>query len=203
MPIDYSKWDKLELSDDEDIECHPNVDKASLIRWKQQDIHAKREERRQKIAALKQQISLNDVLLSRIDDMVVKLKKEGVQPFTNAIEQFREANKELLKEGLKDKERKGDSEGEGEGEGSGKPPTVDQMMAALFETVQKEVKDEDPELESISDSLIEKLTAHRNKLNQTQKEAKKELDHEERESKKKITVDDLHTGFDKTVSSYI
>ncbi|CAJ0630456.1 3322_t:CDS:2 [Entrophospora sp. SA101] len=137
MPIDYSKWDRLELSDDDEIECHPNVDKASLIRWKQADIHAKREERRQKIASLKQQISLNDVLLSRIDDMIVKLKKEG----------------------------------EVEGEGGDKPPTVDQMIAVLFETVQKEVKDEDPELESVSDSLIVKLTAH---------------------------LDDLHTGFDKT-----
>nr|CAG8549689.1 10169_t:CDS:2 [Entrophospora candida] len=136
MPIDYSKWDKLELSDDDEIECHPNVDKASLIRWKQADIHAKREERRQKIASLKQQISLNDVLLSRIDDMIVKLKKEGVQPFINTVQQF-----------------------------------LDQMIAVLFETVQKEVKDEDPESESISDSLIVKLTAH---------------------------LDDLHTGFDKT-----
>ncbi|CAJ0759008.1 20677_t:CDS:1, partial [Entrophospora sp. SA101] len=88
MPIDYSKWDRLELSDDDEIECHPNVDKASLIRWKQADIHAKREERRQKIASLKQQISLNDVLLSRIDDMIVKLKKEGVQPFINTVQQF-------------------------------------------------------------------------------------------------------------------
>ncbi|CAJ0910749.1 8661_t:CDS:2 [Entrophospora sp. SA101] len=89
MPIDYSKWDRLELSDDDEIECHPNVDKASLIRWKQADIHAKREERRQKIASLKQQISLNDVLLSRIDDMIVKLKKEGEVEGEDAWKQIR------------------------------------------------------------------------------------------------------------------
>jgi cell division cycle protein 37 len=27
--MDYSKWDKLELSDDSDIEVHPNIDKKS------------------------------------------------------------------------------------------------------------------------------------------------------------------------------
>ncbi|CEL62650.1 Hsp90 co-chaperone Cdc37 OS=Schizosaccharomyces pombe (strain 972 / ATCC 24843) GN=cdc37 PE=1 SV=1 [Rhizoctonia solani AG-1 IB] len=41
MPLNYSKWDQLELSDDSDIEGHPNVDKRSLIRWKQRDIHEK------------------------------------------------------------------------------------------------------------------------------------------------------------------
>lgn len=34
-PLDYSKWDAIELSDDEDIEVHKNIDKASFIRWKQ------------------------------------------------------------------------------------------------------------------------------------------------------------------------
>jgi hypothetical protein len=32
MPLNYSKWDQLELSDDSDIEGHPNVDHKSLVR---------------------------------------------------------------------------------------------------------------------------------------------------------------------------
>ena len=44
--LNYSKWDNLELSDDSDIEVHPNVDKRSFIRWKQRDIHEKREMRK-------------------------------------------------------------------------------------------------------------------------------------------------------------
>mmetsp|Transcript_10732 Transcript_10732/g.25768 ORF Transcript_10732/g.25768 Transcript_10732/m.25768 type:complete len:439 (-) Transcript_10732:77-1393(-) len=32
-PFDYSKWDKIELSDDED-DCHPNIDKESWFRMK-------------------------------------------------------------------------------------------------------------------------------------------------------------------------
>jgi cell division cycle protein 37 len=32
-PFDYSKWDKIELSDDED-DVHPNIDKESWFRMK-------------------------------------------------------------------------------------------------------------------------------------------------------------------------
>ena len=31
LPFDYSKWDKIDLSDDED-DFHPNIDNASFIR---------------------------------------------------------------------------------------------------------------------------------------------------------------------------
>lgn len=34
-PFDYSKWDKIELSDDEE-DVHPNIDKDSWFRWKHQ-----------------------------------------------------------------------------------------------------------------------------------------------------------------------
>jgi len=35
MPLDYSKWKDIEVSDDED-ETHPNIDTASLFRWRHQ-----------------------------------------------------------------------------------------------------------------------------------------------------------------------
>uniref|UniRef100_A0A0N4ZPE4 Hsp90 chaperone protein kinase-targeting subunit n=1 Tax=Parastrongyloides trichosuri TaxID=131310 RepID=A0A0N4ZPE4_PARTI len=35
MPIDYSKWGKIEVSDDED-DTHPNIDTPSLFRWRHQ-----------------------------------------------------------------------------------------------------------------------------------------------------------------------
>ena len=33
MPVDYSKWKDIEVSDDED-DTHPNVDTPSLFRWR-------------------------------------------------------------------------------------------------------------------------------------------------------------------------
>ena len=35
MPFDYSKWDHIEVSDDED-DTHPNIDTPSLFRWRHQ-----------------------------------------------------------------------------------------------------------------------------------------------------------------------
>ncbi|KAF8979040.1 hsp90 co-chaperone Cdc37 [Entomortierella lignicola] len=65
--INYSKWDNLEISDDSDIECHPNVDKRSMIRWKQEQIHRERDARRTKIVALKHEAETLKKQLERIE----------------------------------------------------------------------------------------------------------------------------------------
>jgi len=64
--VDYSKWDKLELSDDEEIEVHPNVDKRSFIRWKQASLHKERRERRDTIHALELETLLNEKMLAKL-----------------------------------------------------------------------------------------------------------------------------------------
>lgn len=50
-PFDYSKWDKIELSDDEE-DVHPNIDKESWFRMK----HRSRVEREQHEEADKKRI---------------------------------------------------------------------------------------------------------------------------------------------------
>ncbi|CAG8541292.1 28539_t:CDS:2 [Racocetra persica] len=193
MPIDYSKWDKLELSDDDDFECHPNVDKASFIRWKQADIHQKREERRQKIQALKQKIAQNEVLFSRIDDMIKQIEKDGVDAFLKSINELREANSKL------ENETKNDESTNQEEDNPPKYPSFDQMMAMLFDKIQSEINNESPE--EVGEELVRKLKEHCNKLSKDQKEAKKELEKEEREAKKKITMDDIHTGINSSFAA--
>lgn len=47
MPVDYSKWGKIEVSDDED-DTHPNIDTPSLFRWRHQA-------RLERMAEMKQQ----------------------------------------------------------------------------------------------------------------------------------------------------
>lgn len=59
MPVDYSKWDALELSDDSDFEPHPNVDKRSFIRAKQAQIHQQRADRKNRIETLKYERLIN------------------------------------------------------------------------------------------------------------------------------------------------
>lgn len=75
MPVDYSKWDALELSDDSDIEVHPNVDKRSFIRAKQNQIHQQRHDRKVEIETLKYERIINDGLLERINALLDALKK--------------------------------------------------------------------------------------------------------------------------------
>jgi cell division cycle protein 37 len=67
--LNYNKWDNLELSDDSDIEVHPNVDKKSFIRWKQQDIHQKREERKIELDGLKREKDINLILMPMLDSV--------------------------------------------------------------------------------------------------------------------------------------
>lgn len=45
--VDYSKWKKIEISDDED-DTHPNIDTGSLFRWRHQARVQRLEERRTK-----------------------------------------------------------------------------------------------------------------------------------------------------------
>ncbi|CAI2174958.1 17088_t:CDS:2, partial [Funneliformis geosporum] len=194
------KWDKLELSDDDDFECHPNVDKASFIRWKQADIHQKREDRRRKIEALKLETSNNEVLLGRMNDMIKQLQEGGVETFLQTIENLRETNKKIAMEAKNKEPLENVPPQESEGEQLAYP-TFDQMMSVLFEKIQEEVKYESPE--KVGEGLIDKLTQHREKLSKRQKEAKQELDREERDAKKKITMDDIHTGFDKSSVSKV
>jgi cell division cycle protein 37 len=74
--MDYSKWDKFEISDDETIDVHPNVDKASFVRWKQQAIHKKRQEVRNLIFGLEKEIALNEHVIALLEARDV----DGISP---------------------------------------------------------------------------------------------------------------------------
>ncbi|KAI6184386.1 hypothetical protein M3Y97_00590500 [Aphelenchoides bicaudatus] len=54
MPIDYSKWKTIEVSDDED-DTHPNIDTPSLFRWR----HQARLERMAETKQQKEEIEIN------------------------------------------------------------------------------------------------------------------------------------------------
>jgi len=45
MPVDYSKWDHIEISDDED-DTHPNVDTPSLFKWRHEARIQKEDEKK-------------------------------------------------------------------------------------------------------------------------------------------------------------
>ncbi|KAK9467807.1 Cdc37 N terminal kinase binding-domain-containing protein [Lipomyces arxii] len=173
MVVDYSKWDKLEVSDDSDVEVHPNVDKKSFIRWKQRDIHEKRDQRKHEIESLQAENLMNSNLLKRVDAILEKLST------ADDIDR-------VLLEACKDSD---DDKKVGSG------PSYGVMMQSLIDQVVHEAKaSSGPYVES----LTQILTKHYAKLTSLQDECLKKLAELQAEDAKHITSDDLHIGFDST-----
>ncbi|ORX96848.1 hypothetical protein BCR34DRAFT_497393 [Clohesyomyces aquaticus] len=190
MPIDYSKWDALELSDDSDIEVHPNVDKKSFIRAKQAQIHQERERRRHQIVTLKYERIINDGLTSRMDRLLTALKShKGSEGNPDALV-F-----QSMMEGMQDTvEDRPPPPPPGVHEHIKEKPTYPQMMASLVDQVKKEV--DDSKAENRLDAFIAGLEEHRARVVGLQGELLAKLAELEKEEKRHITSDDLHTGFD-------
>ncbi|KAI6027509.1 Cdc37 N terminal kinase binding-domain-containing protein [Pisolithus microcarpus] len=199
MPLNYSKWDQLELSDDSDIEGHPNVDKRSLIRWKQRDIHEKREARKLRIAALQAEIACNDVLAPRLRRIRERLAGEANADETQTTEWAEDSEDVRTLSGLPLfqhlVERLQTSPS------SAKPPTnakdqvtYDGMVLSLLLQVYDETKalpsdEQEKAILSCLDRHISQLLEHTKKL-------EKELETEVREQKKHITSEDIKEGWE-------
>ena len=204
MPVDYSKWDALELSDDSDIEVHPNVDKKSFIRAKQAQIHANRAQRRHQIQTLKYERIINDGLLERIDRLLTALKSHRAEVSPNRSgEEGGPASKadEVVLQALI--ESAGDP-------GQDRPPeppaevhanvkedmSYSKMMAGLVDQVRNDVEEGKMSGLSRLEGFISGIQGHRTKVDGLQKDLLKKLAELEAEDKKHITSDDIHTGFD-------
>jgi len=188
MPLNYSKWDALELSDDSDIEEHPNIDKKSMIRWKQRDIHEKREARKHRIAQLKAEIACNEMLSPRLTELKDKLGSTAPAERT-AI--FNERVHRLKTSPSPDKPPTN----------APNQPTYDEMILQLLLRVSDDTKksvENSEDKEAVGAKIVELLSEHMIKLVETTDKYRAELDSEEKEQKKHITSEDIHEGFSAT-----
>ncbi|KAF2251741.1 hypothetical protein BU26DRAFT_602257 [Trematosphaeria pertusa] len=193
MVINYSKWDALELSDDSDIEVHPNVDKKSFIRAKQAQIHQERDRRRHQIKTLKYERIINDGLTERIGLLLTSLKshkdRAGDAGQTDQLV-FQSMMEGMMASG----EDRPPPPPEGVHEHIKEKPTYPQMMASLVDQVKKEVDEKKGEGNRL-DQFIAGLESHRARVQSLQKELLAKLDELEKEEKRHITSDDIHEGF--------
>ncbi|PYI25110.1 hypothetical protein BP00DRAFT_384870 [Aspergillus indologenus CBS 114.80] len=190
MVLDYSKWDALELSDDSDIEVHPNVDKRSFIRAKQAQIHQQRVQRRHEIQTFKYERIINDGLLARIDKLLTLLRQnegssKSPEEFVfQALMEFASNPSEDLPppppEGVHTQEKE--------------QPKYSQMMGALVDQVKKEIGEVSDD--KLFSEYIKGVQGHKDKVQGLQKELHQRLAQLEKEESSKITSDQLHTGFD-------
>ncbi|PBP26684.1 Hsp90 co-chaperone Cdc37 [Diplocarpon rosae] len=193
MPVDYSKWDALELSDDSDIEVHPNVDKRSFIRAKQNQIHQQRFERKNHIETYKYERIINDGLLKRINAVLAALQ-------SNSADLQSRSPDELVFQAIME------SVGAAEEDQPPPPPagvhtqekelpSFSKMMAALVDQVKAKVDEDKPADSDRFEAYVTEITAHKSKVEELQKKLLVELNKLEIEEGRKITSEGLHDGF--------
>lgn len=197
MVVNYSKWDALELSDDSDVEVHPNVDKRSFIRAKQNQIHMERDKRRHEIKTLKYERIVNDGLLGRIDALLQSLKGHADQVTGGDPDNF-------MMQALMDSA--GDSSKDSPPpppEGvhyKEKQPTYSEMMAGLVDQVKKDVGSDAKEKDWYKEYLSG-IDDHKIKVQGLQQQLLARLNELETEEGKKITSDSIHDGFNTSAIS--
>ncbi|RKP07622.1 Cdc37 N terminal kinase binding-domain-containing protein [Thamnocephalis sphaerospora] len=183
--LDYSRWDNLELSDDEDVECHPNVDKASFIRWRREDIHRRRQERRDKIEALKAEQMMNAALIARLTALEDSKELKDGASLTAIADRFRKQGR------ASDAERQGEN------------PPFDEMIAVLLLQVQDAFNAAEKRSGGVAEPaawLSDNVRQHREKLKQRQSEAATELAKLEHEEGRTMTTENIcRDGFNKTI----
>ncbi|KAI0851037.1 hypothetical protein F5Y00DRAFT_231544 [Daldinia vernicosa] len=192
MPVDYSKWDALELSDDSDIEVHPNVDKRSFIRAKQNQIHMERQQRKLQIETLKYERQVNDGLLKRISSLLNALKAHAAEAETRNPAEV--AFQAVMESAGRPEDDKPPARPEGVHAQEEQPPTYTKMMATLLDQVNKELDEKKPE--NRYNAMVEEIGVHLNKVQDLQQQLLSKLAELEKEESRKITSDSIHTGFD-------
>lgn len=189
MVVNYSKWDALELSDDSDIEVHPNVDKRSFIRAKQNQIHQARHQRRHEISTLKYERIVNDGMLERIDNLLASLRNHAAQAQAENSDEF------MMQALMECATKSGIDKPPDPPEGvhyKEEQPLYSQMIAGLVDQVKKEVG---PKPEDWYKSYVDGVQGHRLKVQNLQKDLSARLEKLEREEASKITSDSIHEGF--------
>lgn len=201
MPIDYSKWDKIEISDDSDIEVHPNVDKKSFIKWKQRDIHEKRAQRNIEIKSILVQLTMYAKLNTRVEYLTEQLKPEQflendvvMKTLDAKFDPKEKFNYEELIKEKGDTLRKGLKDLHFEPEETENTPCYNEMIEDLL----IQIKDDHPDAKTDGFKLVEYLKEHRAKIDDVMSKQTIKLDDLLYQKAQLIVSDDLHTGFDRS-----
>ncbi|KAE8264784.1 hypothetical protein A4X09_0g6861 [Tilletia walkeri] len=202
MPLNYSKWDNIELSDDSDVEVHPNVDKKSFIRWKQRDIHEKREQRKVQQEQLQAELKTNAALRPRLLDLKEELRISGAPSFKGEMERL---TAERVAKGNKDSGANGGS-------------STDDLILKLLHIINDEpvvkaaaaksaasaqAEETGPSSAASTSSPTDELTkvlaaqvdSHVSKLDARQSDINTQLKAIDEEESRKITTDGIREGW--------
>lgn len=93
MPVDYSKWNHIEVSDDED-DTHPNIDTPSLFKWRHEARVQRMEDMQKKKDSVEQEKKKIEAKLKQIKERLAKEEAEGGESLNDLKKNLTEAEKE-------------------------------------------------------------------------------------------------------------
>lgn len=93
MPVDYSRWDHIEVSDDED-DTHPNIDTPSLFKWRHEARVQRMEDMSKKKESVEEEKKKVEAKLKQIKAKVAKQEADGGDNLEDLKKSLCEAEKE-------------------------------------------------------------------------------------------------------------
>lgn len=101
--VDYSKWDNIEVSDDED-ETHPNIDTPSLFRWRHQARVDRMDEMKKERETVDREAKTHKHKLHDVEDKLkdaeLSGKEDGVNKFKKELKEIEEQEKHFKEKEL-------------------------------------------------------------------------------------------------------
>ncbi|KAJ2389767.1 hsp90 co-chaperone Cdc37, partial [Coemansia sp. RSA 2603] len=198
MPIDYSKWDNLELSDDSDVEIHPNIEKGTFLRLRQRKIREDRENRRLKREGAEEVIKLNKDLAERITALRAQVSNADEPTLARLMDDWQKD----AQRGAEYLAKRDKAAADGEN-----PPTPskEDMIDALKTRINAELREAAVNVESLEDrrqAVVKLLDQHLGKLEKNKRDAERELEEVKKEEAKHIAPDSIiHEGFSRSFVS--
>ncbi|OMJ07983.1 Hsp90 co-chaperone Cdc37 [Smittium culicis] len=196
MPIDYSKWNNLELSDDSDVEVHPNIERGTFIRLRQQKIRQDRDSRKQQLVALEAEIPMNKKLITRINELRAQIDKDTTLEFGKRLLEWSQKTKEQenfindFQQAIKDGREF-------------RQLTLDEMLDGLIYRVQQEIvelKRDNKQSSDIKADVLKIIDKHVTNLKNREPEALKKIEEIKKEMRLHLSVDDVSKeGFSKSI----
>ncbi|KAJ2977943.1 hypothetical protein NUW58_g7653 [Xylaria curta] len=172
-----SNWE--EESDDSDIEVHPHIDRASFLRMMKREKYIQRQERQLELEALKQEITINNVLMERLSALHSTLKSHahGAQsdpPTKVALQAIMESALYSSEDDDPPPPIKG-WPGEGQGEGQMRP-SYSTMITRILDGVNKKLDDRHTQAHERHNAFVEEIGISIQNMQNSQQEVAQRLD---------------------------
>lgn len=164
------------------ILVHPNVDKKSFIRWKQRDIHDKREQLKYNMLRLESNNETNTELIARVKRLLAAAEQDPAKYFADVD--------------LSVKTARGDSTKEHPALNPQAPPYMVMIESLVEQIVTKATDAPSKDRNAV---FVAEIKEHLAKLEKMLADDTEEYNKLVEERSRHILSEDIHTGFDSTL----